>query len=90
MRASRRPASTGGPDRSTVLVDGKVATGAAGVAVGATIGRATGGASVAIGAAVGATVGATDGVAVGAATTTELTVAWQVVNAPPPLVDPLH
>jgi len=61
MRARSRPASTGGPERSSVLVFGSVVTGVAGDAVGATIATGPG---VAVG-ATGALVGAVVGVGVG-------------------------
>jgi hypothetical protein len=100
IAARRRPPSVSGTDVSAVVVDGRPGTvttarAGVGVAVGAT--TATGaavGAGVAVGATVGVVVGA--GVAVGAgagvaaATTAVLTVARQVVRAPPPFVEPLH
>ena len=69
MKAKRRPASAGGPDWSSVLVDGRLVTGA-GVAVGLAVGAETGvdvgpGTGVMIGPTIGLGVGVGAGVAIG-------------------------
>ena len=83
VRTSRRPPKTSGAEPSSVLVDGRPATGAA---VRAGVAVAPDGVAVAA-AAVGVALGDGDAVA---ARMTLLTVAVHRTSEPPPFAEPLH